>query len=392
MKRYDSLAEFLQDIPDDRVERREEEVNLALWHHLSAVGAETEDVRWVADIEEGFETCLEYAAVGDRFWSPSPATGGWNRMSLWNPDGPPPAWSKRLYRSRDEAVVAPVIRAARGKLGRRWHERRTTRTQQRWRRRYGSVPDPVNVHRLALAAVDEEAVVSLGSPPRDQVRLPLRPEEQEWLRKSREDTAFAGAVKTYESARARLPVLEPFVRLWAAGAFCFWVVEHRRYRSRVCIVVPRPTVHLERERLHRTDGPAVEWDSGASYWFWEGLPVPRRAVVRQSERARLQVLVRTRNLELRRMLLDRIGYERFLEGAGAELVRQDDYGKLWRSELEVDGELLYVVEVVNSTPEPDGSFKRYFLRVPPSMRSAREAVAWTFGFDRAGDYELAVQT
>ena len=38
-----------------------------------------------------------------------------------------------------------------------------------------------------------------------------------------------------------------------------------------------------------------------------------------------------------------------------------------------------MVEVVNSTPEPDGSRRTYFLRVPPSMRRAREAVAWTFG-------------
>jgi hypothetical protein len=38
-----------------------------------------------------------------------------------------------------------------------------------------------------------------------------------------------------------------------------------------------------------------------------------------------------------------------------------------------------MVEVINATPEPDGSRKRYWLRVPPYMRTAREAVAWTFG-------------
>jgi hypothetical protein len=37
-----------------------------------------------------------------------------------------------------------------------------------------------------------------------------------------------------------------------------------------------------------------------------------------------------------------------------------------------------MLEVVNSTPEPDDSFKDYFLRVPPNARTAREAVAWTF--------------
>jgi hypothetical protein len=37
-----------------------------------------------------------------------------------------------------------------------------------------------------------------------------------------------------------------------------------------------------------------------------------------------------------------------------------------------------MVEVVNRTREPDGRFRHYWLRVPPTMRTAREAVAWTF--------------
>ena len=91
------------------------------------------------------------------------------------------------------------------------------------------------------------------------------------------------------------------------------------------------------------------------------------------------------------ILLDRIGYERFLDLAGTHLVAQDDFGKLWRSELRIDGEPLHVVEVVNSTPEPDGTHRRYFLRVPHD-RTAREAVAWTFGFDDPANYLLAAES
>ena len=29
--------------------------------------------------------------------------------------------------------------------------------------------------------------------------------------------------------------------------------------------------------------------------------------------------------------------------------------------------------------EPDGTHKRYFLQVPPTVRTPREAVAWTYG-------------
>lgn len=52
---------------------------------------------------------------------------------------------------------------------------------------------------------------------------------------------------------------------------------------------------------------------------------------------------------------------------------------------------LVVVEVVNSTPEPDGSQKHYLLRVPPTMTDCQSAVAWTFGIE-AHEYAVAVET
>ena len=50
-----------------------------------------------------------------------------------------------------------------------------------------------------------------------------------------------------------------------------------------------------------------------------------------------------------------------------------------------------VVEVENSTPEPDGSRRTYFLRVPPATRTAREAVAWTFSMT-ADAYRPSMET
>jgi len=42
-----------------------------------------------------------------------------------------------------------------------------------------------------------------------------------------------------------------------------------------------------------------------------------------------------------------------------------------------------MVKVINQTPEPDGTRKVYFLRVPPTIITAKEAVAWTF--DQPGE-------
>jgi len=38
-----------------------------------------------------------------------------------------------------------------------------------------------------------------------------------------------------------------------------------------------------------------------------------------------------------------------------------------------------MVEVANATPEPDGTRRAYWLRVPPDMRTARQAVAQAGG-------------
>jgi hypothetical protein len=62
---------------------------------------------------------------------------------------------------------------------------------------------------------------------------------------------------------------------------------------------------------------------------------------------------------------------------GDRLDHDERFGTLWR--LEMSGyEPIVMVEVVGATPRKDGRFQHHFLRVPPSMTSAREAVAWTF--------------
>ena len=85
-----------------------------------------------------------------------------------------------------------------------------------------------------------------------------------------------------------------------------------------------------------------------------------------------------RDVEVRRVMLERYGAERYLRESQAAPVQRDARGELWRAEL-ADDEPLVMVRVVNRTPEPDGSHREYWLRVPPTMQTAREAVAWTFG-------------
>ncbi|MEU1896113.1 DUF6745 domain-containing protein [Streptomyces pristinaespiralis] len=157
------------------------------------------------------------------------------------------------------------------------------------------------------------------------------------------------------------------------------------------VICERP-LRLHRDeagRLDNGDGPALVFPDGFALYAWRGMPVPaeflRELTALTPERIRDE-----ENAELRRVMLEYYGYDRYLAESGAQPVHRDETGILWRIAL-ADDEDVVMVEVVNSTPEPDGSHRTYWLRVPPTTRTAREGVAWTFGMD-ADVYEPAVQT
>ncbi|MFF9072654.1 DUF6745 domain-containing protein [Streptomyces sp. NPDC014735] len=149
--------------------------------------------------------------------------------------------------------------------------------------------------------------------------------------------------------------------------------------ERVVVISERPeALHRdEAGRLDRGDGPALAYRDGFALHAWRGMPVPAEFL------AELNTLTPRRireeeNAELRRVMLEFYGYDRYLTESGAEPVHRDETGVLWRIALDGDEDVV-MVEVVNSTPEPDGTHRTYWLRVPPGMRTAKDGVAWTFG-------------
>jgi hypothetical protein len=176
----------------------------------------------------------------------------------------------------------------------------------------------------------------------------------------------------------------PFAEAFDAGLWLFWITETE------ILAVPRPSVRIEADRLHCADGPAVAWPTGEKYFFWHGVQVGEDVVLRPESITPAKV-DSERNAEVRRVLLERFGPARYLQESGAQEMHRDERGILYRKELAGD-EPLVMVEVINSTPEPDGSLKRYWLRVPPTMRTASEAVAWTFGIEKAAQYAPRVET
>lgn len=66
-------------------------------------------------------------------------------------------------------------------------------------------------------------------------------------------------------------------------------------------------------------------------------------------------------------------------------------GRLLRREIR-DDEPIVIVDLLNSTPEPDGSVKRYQFRVPPNTKTVLEGLAWGYGFEMPKLYRPSVET
>ena len=96
----------------------------------------------------------------------------------------------------------------------------------------------------------------------------------------------------------------------------------------------------------------------------------------------------------RRRAIERFGVTRFVVETGSvidsDLDGQGQMRRLWRAPRPGDTAIA-LVEVVNSTPEADGSRRLYWLRVPPQVTRCQDAVAWTFDIEPA-DYELAFES
>ena len=145
----------------------------------------------------------------------------------------------------------------------------------------------------------------------------------------------------------------------------------------VCICCERPTVQTVDDRglIHGADGPAVAFSDGWQVWAWHGITVDRK-IIEAPETLTASDALDENNAERRRVMIERMGYERFLATANAQLISEDRYGKI----LEVRDLPVRFVELTNRTPERDGSFKRYIEPIPREIQTAEQAAAWQWRY------------
>lgn len=119
---------------------------------------------------------------------------------------------------------------------------------------------------------------------------------------------------------------------------------------------------------------------GSMTYYYENITIPPRWMLKP-ETITFDEVMNNPNQELRYVGLKVYGLERMVEEGRFKNIHSDQYGDLLQCTIKgvrnADLTVKYV-KVVNSTPESDGTYKIYFLCVPPEIKTAREAVAWTF--------------
>lgn len=104
------------------------------------------------------------------------------------------------------------------------------------------------------------------------------------------------------------------------------------------------------------------------------------------EELKARDILKCSNVEIRRILLSNFGYKRFVEELGGTIIHTDGESELLLLRIRKDQEPLMVVKVQDSTTR-----ETYILRVPPHVRTCKEAIAWTFSMDES-EYNPVIET
>jgi len=171
-----------------------------------------------------------------------------------------------------------------------------------------------------------------------------------------------------------LPILEAL----EAGCWLYWLGDTE------CLWMPQPQIWADSQhRCHRDDGPAFQIEGGETLWFWHGVLVNER-IIEYPETITVEQVLAERNGEVARVMVARMGEERFVAESQAKVLDQDrDRWGQQRQLLEIPmpqhprGN----IRVVRYQTAPtDLSPERVYTKpVPWTVTTCAEAVAQRFG-------------
>lgn len=128
-------------------------------------------------------------------------------------------------------------------------------------------------------------------------------------------------------------------------------------------------------RLHNPNGSAIEYRDGFKMSYWHGVQIPDDWTGSKPNLTS-EMALKWPNVEQRRCAMEILGWDKILSDLDTKVVNEDEdpmVGTLLETTIEGNKEKFLRVLC--------GTGRKFCLPVPPEMKTALEANAWTFGFD-----------
>jgi internalin A len=142
--------------------------------------------------------------------------------------------------------------------------------------------------------------------------------------------------------------------------------------EKFCVVCDRPR-HLRfdsQNRLHAEGEPAIEFADGWKIYFYHGVRLPEQYGQLHPTQWQSQWILAEENAEVRRVLIEGIGYDRLCQELSAKQIDSWQEYAL----LQIDNADVEPICLLKMTCPSTGFI--HALRVPPNLASAREAIRW----------------
>jgi hypothetical protein len=197
----------------------------------------------------------------------------------------------------------------------------------------------------------------------------------------------AGWLSFYSFMKEQVGIknLEKVAGLVEVAHTCGWVWVSKN----VCVLSEKPIAVRfdDQSRLHSETGPAIEYRDGTVVFAWHGVRIPRQWI-ENKESLKAEEALTWDNMEQRRAMMEIIGWDKILQKLKAKTIDKDEDPEI--------GELLEVnipdVGRERFLRVQCGTGRFFAMPVPPTVKTALEANAWTYDIPSDLLKEIEVRT
>lgn len=177
--------------------------------------------------------------------------------------------------------------------------------------------------------------------------------------------------------------------LWGFCVFCPIIGTVKIKDKFKIVILPKPSkiefkenglttgsVSLPIFELHGDGKPSVEY-YGLNLYHWKNIKIPERMGKVKSTEWEAKWLLDEKNVEIKRLLIQTIGYEEIIRKLGGEVIDTwNDEGRGGEYQLLKINQTIDVEPIVLCKMSCPSTGKPYMIRVPPDIDQAYDAITW----------------